>query len=267
LVKAGLLGQTGKYFHLPGKMKLVRERHNRAKSSISKWELAQKYASLLSRVPGIVALYLTGSLAVKNANSDDDLDFMIITSPNQLWLTRLLATAYCEFLGIRRRPKASSVSNQLCLNLYLTTSSLSIPGFKHSLYTAYELIQAVPLYDPMGTQSLLFANNSWLSSYLPNFVKGTVPPRSDLLSKSWLSAKMFSRATARPGQTLLDTLDLLAFKLQLLYMSHKITKEYITRDSAFFHPHSPGQDIIKQCSTPKKQLRRSVKQSTKLTNN
>lgn len=226
------------YYCLPTDAHTIKLRQSRLKTSQSKKKLAHKYATWLARTPGVIAIYLTGSLAVNNATPSDDIDFMIITQAGRLWLTRLLLTLLSEALGIRRRPNARHTNNQLCLNLYLTPTSLSIPPTKRNLYTAYELIQATPLYDPTDTQTQLLNANLWLCNYLPNW-----EPRSDVLSRSDLLSKsrhggMFSRVLTRSGQTLMCILESLLYHLQLLYMRGKITSEYITRDQAFFHPHS-----------------------------
>ena len=163
------------YYFLQGRDSLIKNRKRNKKNSLPKLKLANSYAAKLSRVPGLCAIYLTGSLALQNAKLYDDIDFMIITETGKLWLTRLILTIYCELLGIRRRLNTEG-NNKLCLNLYLSLDDLALPAIKRNLYTAYELIQAMPLYDPKDTRSQLLSSNSWLTHYLPNFTLPQPPP-------------------------------------------------------------------------------------------
>ncbi|MEI6690702.1 MAG: hypothetical protein WCL07_03055 [bacterium] len=220
---------TNSYFHLPHKASLVTSRLSRSRSSFNKLIIANQYATQLSRLPGVMAIYLTGSLAVNNANVNDDIDFMIITQPGRLWLTRIITTIYCEFVRIRRRPQSSDNNNALCLNLYLTPDSFSIPHEKRSLYTAYELIQATPLYDPQNTHSGLLNSNLWLKSYLPNYV---------------ITSQQNHHIYKRSKNVFMRALEYIAYQLQYMYMSHKITNEFITHDAVFFHPNNPGSKIL-----------------------
>ena len=245
LTNSGQLGHKGSYYYLPGRGELLSTRRARHKVSQDKIATLTPLISKLAAVPGVLAIYLTGSLAVSNSHPSDVLDLIIITSPGRLWTTRLLLTLYTEFLGRRRRPQDGHSQNQLCLNLYLTPDSFLIPKNLHSLYTAYELIQAVPVYDPTRTHPLLLAANSWISDYLPNI-------RTLLNRNSRLQVEKGSPAGERRVlvvQTLLDSLakllESLAYHLQYQYMKGKITREHITRDSAFFHPHNPGKKVLK----------------------
>jgi predicted nucleotidyltransferase len=239
--------QSGDYFYLPGRKSLIALRLKRATLSTPQLVNARLLAGRLSRRRGILAIYLTGSLAVMNSDKDADIDFMIITHPHRLWTTRLLLTLYTEILGLRRRPYDQHSSGKICLNLYLTPDSYLLPRSKQSLYTAYELIQAVPLYDPCDTHSSLLAANPWIKKYLSNF---PFPAAHDLASRSDLLRKrpkgVFSRlqhAFGRPGRTFMELTEKICYHLQLLYMRPKLTHEYVTIDSAFFHPNNPAPKI------------------------
>ena len=227
LVKNKIIATDGHYYFLPNRQEVIAARNHAQIISQKKITLAHNLASKLKNIPGVVAIYLTGSLAVSNAKGNDDIDFMIITRSGRLWLTRLLLTIYTELLGVRRRPKSNKNNNHLCLNLYLTTSSLTLPVSKRSLYTAYELIQALPLYDPLHTNEHLLEHNAWLYKYLPN----THNPNT---------------TTILPPKKSPNLLEKIAFFIELHYMQGKITKEYITKTQAFFHPHNPGESIIQE---------------------
>jgi len=171
---------------------------------------------------------------MQNSTTSSDIDFLVITKTGRLWSTRLFLTLYTEFFRLRRHPNSSShaISGLLCLNLYLTPTSLSLPPPKRTLYTAYELIQVVPLFDPFTIHPLLLAANPWLHTYLANFA---APQPKTTVSNFSSPPHVF--------QTLFE---LFAYHLQLWYMRKKITRELVTPNLAFFHPHNPGQVVLKR---------------------
>jgi len=46
---------------------------------------------------------------MNNAKRSDDIDFLIVTGANRLWLTRALAVLLIELLGRRRKPREVDV--------------------------------------------------------------------------------------------------------------------------------------------------------------
>lgn len=234
LIKSNKILKTGDYYHLPGRESLVPRRLKQERLGGRQLPHAKEIASKLGHVGGVMAVYLTGSLAMSNSDYDGDIDFMIIAKNKRLWTARLLLTIYTELLGLRRRPHSVKNSGKVCLNLYLAPSSFSLPLSKRSLYTAYELIQAIPLYDPQLTQANLLSSNAWLSDYLPNFNYPTIKtsPTKDRGHKI----------------NILDILEKLLYWFQRNYMKSKITREYIREDAAFFHPNNPGSKVLKKIS-------------------
>ncbi len=241
MLKTKSIFQSGNYFYLPGQSHLVALRKQNLQFSRSQLSTAKELANKLSKIPGVLSIYLTGSLAMSNSNPDSDIDFMIITQNGRLWTTRFLLTIYTTILGLRRSPNSKSYSSKLCLNLYLSPNSYLLPPDRRSLYTAYELIQAVPLYDPTNTHSKILSANPWIHDYLPNM---PMPQRTVLKRNSRLRVEKGSSADERTVLNgILGLLEYALYNLQLLYMRRKITREYITRDCAFFHPHNPAPKI------------------------
>lgn len=225
LLKSRFISQQNSYYFLPQMTSLVRRRKLYSHLSKPLFDYTESLIPILTRISSIRAIYLTGSLAMQNTDGHDDIDLMIIAESKKLWITRLLLTIYTTLLGLRRTRKTKNVMGKLCLNLYLTPDSYAVPPHLRSLYTAYELIQAVPLYDPKDTHALLLSSNSWLKSYLPNY---PLPkPKNN-------QATAVKRALAEN----------ICYWAQLLYMKGRITREYITKDAAFFHPNNPGRRVL-----------------------
>lgn len=231
------IARSRNFYYLPGHSSVVAQRLARHKLSTIQQARASVLAGKLGQLPGVLAVYLTGSLAMANSAVDDDIDFMIIAQNGRLWTTRLLLTIYTSLLGLRRTPHSTHNNGKLCLNLYLTPQAFHLPPHKQSLYTAYELIQAIPLYDPLGTRAELLSANPWIYNHLPN-LKGTVPKRN-----AWLQAKQGSSADEGTVPKVMRFIESLCYHLQLAYMRSRLTREYITKDSAFFHPHDPAPKV------------------------
>jgi hypothetical protein len=177
--------------------------------------------------PTIKLVALTGSVAIGNPDEDDDIDFIIITSSDTLWLTRILFIPLVGLFFKRRRPKiANRQSNSFCFNLWLDQSSLSVPKKKMSLYTAHEVLQIKPLFDRDNTYAQFILSNSWTKKYLSNAYleitqKFTLPEIKPPTKRFFF---------------LIYILNKLAYRLQRFYMAPKITRELVTFHQAFFHP-------------------------------
>lgn len=223
LQETGEVQVTGDYYHLPGQSRLVSMHLKRRALAKIKLQKIRSQVKPITHLPGALAIYATGSVAAGSAKDSDDLDVMIIAKNDMLWTARFFTTLTTELLGLRRRPGGGSSKDKLCLNLYLTPRALSIPKSKRSLYTAYELIQAKPVFDPHFTHAALLSANPWISKFLPNF------PLPDSPSSRHAPQSQLTKAINRA-----------LFRLQYLYMRKKLTREHVTLDSAFFHPKNPS---------------------------
>lgn len=229
------LTQTGRvkyrqdWYFLPGREKLYRLRKKREKISRAKWRQFEKHLQWFRWLPFIKVVAVTGALAVNNAQDNDDIDLLIITSSQRLWLSRLLLIGLTEILGVRRRPDQKQVADKICLNMFLTTKALKVPKEKQNLYTAYEVMQVKPVVNRQKTfENFLEVNGSWVKRFLPNF---KVP------------VKAFPSSGNKSGR-LLDLVDAVNFWLQRWYMRSRQTKELVTRQVAFFHPQDTRGKIL-----------------------
>jgi len=195
-----------------------------------KWPIAQRAVKLLSFIPWINLVAATGALAMNNCRKDDDIDLMIITAANRLWLTRLLSLLLL-FPFLRR---GSRINNRLCLNLFLDESALVLN--QQNLYTAHELCQLKPLYNRDQTYQKFIAANLWVKDYLPNALQGrslTGDPAESRVGTAKLE-----------GASLMDLLESLSFRLQHWHMKPKMTLERVSPHYAFFHPRPTGEIIL-----------------------
>ncbi len=220
----GLLAMTksANFFDLRLKRQLI---------SKPKLDLARKAAKMIGIIPWIKLICVTGSLAMENSDPDDDIDLMIVTSPNRLWLARPLVVFLISLFFKRRRPinnqqlTINNHSNEICLNLWLDENALAMPKPRQTSAIAHELAQMKPLINKNHTYEKMLFLNKWGNKFLANF---------------WSTIKQFNNLTINNQQSIannfLNLLNSLLFRLQYAYMKPKITTEEVTLHSAFFHP-------------------------------
>lgn len=227
---------AGGYYFLNGRQETVNIRKQREVWSKPKLVLAKIMADKLAKIPTIKMIGLTGALAMNNAQEDDDIDFLIITSSNTLWLTRILIWLICPIYRIRRR-KANdkNVKDKICFNLFLDESNLKIEP--KNLFLAHEICQVKPLVNKEGTYEKFLWENQWVKNYLPNAVIFTNKTMEQCSNKNTI-VKLLN--------CLIAALNHVAYGLQYRYMQPKITSEKVSLTQAFFHPGNLGEKILEK---------------------
>jgi hypothetical protein len=189
-----------------------------------KMKLAQSTAKILAYIPTIRFLGVSGGLAVKNVSEQDDIDIFIITFPRTVWVTRLLVLTVLQFMGLRRSRNKLAAANKICVNMIIDRRSLAFSSERHDVYTAREIAQVFPLLDRAQTWALLYQQNNWLYSFLPNTLKRTDNTQSKI---HVIDLACMFLTVGEP----------IARFFQLLYMKRTKTTEIANKTFAAFHPH------------------------------
>jgi len=146
------------FWTLRGRSATVAVRQRREAASQRLLKAAHFYGRLLAHLPFVRMVALTGALAMHNArHAGDDIDFLIVTAPNRVWLARLLAVIVVRLARLH--------NIQLCPNYVLSETALVQE--QHDLYMAHELAQMIPLAG-QALYAAMRAQNSWTSAFLPN---------------------------------------------------------------------------------------------------
>jgi hypothetical protein len=119
---------------------------------------------------------VTGALAMDNVPAGDDIDFLVVTAPGRVWLTRAFAVALVRV--------ARLFGVGLCPNYVLSQSALAQD--RHDLFVAHELAQMVPLVG-QGVYAEVRAANAWVTEFLPH-ARQPLHSESDLAPRGWLRA-------------------------------------------------------------------------------
>ena len=214
------------YYFFKNRNYLVKLRQQREKYSLLKWGRAYEYAAKLAKLPFVLAIFITGSLAMNNCKKSDDIDFMVVTCPDTLWIARLISLLM--FWNTRRLPGQKIAPDKVCLNLWLDIKNLKLKksiSLIKNLYVAHEILQAKCIFDRGGIQYQFLKQNVWVRGYLPNAYR---------LSLNNLKFKIYNLNS----NLKFKILNYILFVLQYLYMKPKMTTEKVGLGFAFFHPKS-----------------------------
>lgn len=236
--------KTGGFWHLPEKKNIVLSRIAKQNTNKTKLNIARKAVKILSFIPSIKLVGVSGALSMENAKGEDDIDLFILTSVDTLWITRLLSLMFLKVFGIPvRRFGEKDIKNKLCLNLWVDERNLSLSQ-RRDIYTAHEILQIKVLYDEKGAYKKFLMANSWVREFFPkgfeNRVKCTVHSAQSrkepgVIAVSLNSVIAFIFRVFNPP----------AYALQNFYMGSKRTKEVVGIGNAFFHPFPWRENINK----------------------
>lgn len=174
----------GRFYYLSGRAAITEIRRARADVAAQMWSRVGRYAATIAQLPFVRMVALTGALAVVNARANDDYDFLIVTEPGYLWLTRALVIALVV------RPSALW-GDEICPNYFITADNLAFHS--RDLFTAHELTQMVPVVG-QELYADLRARNAWVDAFLPN-AQGAP---SQFRDNSRTAARWLSRRLAEP---------------------------------------------------------------------
>jgi len=153
----GQVGYRDGYYFLAGRQEIVSIRRRREAPSRRALRSALFYGRVLSVLPFIRMVAVTGSLAVLNCEQTSDLDFMLVAKPGRVWTARAFALAFNRLTRL--------FGHTLCPNLIISENALEWP--LHDLYSARELCQMI-LVSGEQVYARLIAANRWVDSLLPN---------------------------------------------------------------------------------------------------
>lgn len=158
------------FYFLRGRKELVEQRLKKNKIANKKMRILVKVIKWLRFVPYIRTVAATGSLAMKNTESESDLDLLIILKHEKMFTGRLLVTILVHLLGKRRH--GNKIKNRVCLNHFLTDNFFEI-GMK-DVFSASEYSFVLPIFGWHNFQKFQ-EKNEWLKKYKPNFRLDEIP--------------------------------------------------------------------------------------------
>lgn len=245
LCKNGSVIYAKGYYCLAGKKKIINKRLDRTKNIQKKLKIANTVSKILSYIPTVYFIGLTGRLSHLDAEKDDDIDMIFITRKKTIWITRLILLSVLEYLNVRRVWNDKKPSNKICPNLILDETALLWPKGKRDIYTAHEIVNIYPLYDKNNIFQKFLKKNNWITRYYPNLSwnkTGFINP------KKYFTLNFLSFFATLP------LFEFAAGRIQKIYMGNKITNETLRPNLLAFHPHDYRLEILNSFSERIKKL-------------
>jgi len=230
------------YLSLTGEISTIK-RQLKQKTSLKKIAYAKDAAGVLSLVPSIKFVGITGSLAMLNADSEADIDLIVICKKDTLWTSRLLGLILLRFAGVKVRSKNNpDTQDRICTNIWLSEDSLSFR--ERNIYTAHEIVQIVPLVDKNNCFEKLLSKNKWVGEYWPSAIQNQKSKVTNTQSLSRGQQNDYSNK-GRLATGLLRLLNNPAWHMQKFYMRNSVTNEKICYSRAMFHPVGLSSHIVR----------------------
>ncbi len=226
----GIIFNRGGYYFLNSQSKHYKKRHAEELLYVPYGQMAKRVAHVLSFIPTVEMVGLSGKLALGVSDYSDDIDLFIVTSDKTVFLTRLVVWLILSIAGVNRVNK-KYVRNRVCTNMFCDLRTLSLPKEERDIYSAHEVAQLRVLYDRGGVYSHFRSVNRWIYYFLPN-----LPVPREVVIRRAFHMRVIAFLTS--------LLEPLFYLLQKLYMKRKITTEVVKRDYVRFHPNDARLWII-----------------------
>ena len=144
-------------FFPAGRADLIATRSRREMLSRDLLDRDRRILSMVSRMPFVRMVALSGSLAHLNAEGSADLDLFMITAPGRVWSVTLAVLVLSRVFGWRRH---------LCLNYVISENTMKI--VPEDLFTANQIIHLRPTYGRDVFARFLYTNQ-FVRNFYPNF--------------------------------------------------------------------------------------------------
>ena len=207
----------------------VRYHNTEKRIKISKGIIEKNKATvmLLTKIPWIKMIAITGSVANQDAAEGSDLDLLFITEKNRLWICRGFVFLILKIAG--KLPK-NQKERDICPNIFIDERKLSWAKKKRNLYVAQNIISMQPLIWRDDIYFDFIKSNKWISKYFTNFkIKSPTKKQKKRKSKE---------------NPFMNAIENIARKAQINYMKEAITTEVVDSKLIHFNKNDSSNNIL-----------------------
>lgn len=158
LVESSLIMADRGFFYI-GEDSHVDERVADQARARAAFPQADKWSRLISRFPYVRGVAVSGTLSKGVMKETDDLDYLVFTEPDRVWLCRLLLMGFKKLFLFNSH-------HRFCINYLLASDRLEIPD--RDVFTATEIAWLLPTVNPSIYGRFIEAN-SWVGDHFPNW--------------------------------------------------------------------------------------------------
>jgi hypothetical protein len=145
------------YFFPRGRHDLLLTRTQREHTSRDLLRTLARPLAVITHLPFVRMVALSGSLAHLNGNAEADLDLFVVTSPRRVWAVTVVTLAIARLCRWRKR---------LCLNYVVSERALWIAPA--DLFSANQIVHLQPLTG-QATYGRFLDANRFIERFYPNF--------------------------------------------------------------------------------------------------
>lgn len=156
LLRLTIEGRDGLYFP-SGRTDLARTRARREALSREILDRDRHMLSMISALPFVRMVAISGSLAHLNAEASADLDLFVITAPHRVWSVTVVALLLAKLRGWRKH---------VCINYVVSERAMAIEP--RDLFSANQIIHLRP-WMGHGVFHRFVKSNGFVREFYPNF--------------------------------------------------------------------------------------------------
>ena len=154
---------------------------------------AERWARWCGRLPGVRAIFLSGSVAEGRATENSDIDFFIIAKHGQIWTARFFVFLFLKIANQLASEKKHAF--RICPNHFITDNELEIR--EKDAYSAKLFSHNFPLYDPDRLfLNFVEKNATWVRKFREKFPDVPPPGFGTSHKKPGLFAKLIENILA-----------------------------------------------------------------------
>ncbi len=148
------------YYYVKPAADSINRRLEKESYSKKMWRSASFVTHIIKRFPFVRAVMVSGSLSKNSSDKKSDLDFLVITANNRLWISRTLLMLFKKIFLLNSY-------KFFCINYFITESNLEIED--KNIFTATEIATIKIIYNS-DLLNKFIEQNKWITDYFPNYM-------------------------------------------------------------------------------------------------
>ncbi len=185
LKREGVVFSKNGFFFLEDKIKTAyANRIKRDKISQKKWKKAHRLLKMVSFVPFVRSVAVSGSISMNNAFKDSDIDLFLIVKRGRIWTARIISMLITHILRARRYK--NNINNRVCLNYFICEeASIQVKN----IASANIFLRMVPVFGRGVFYNFYSQNRDWVSKFFVFSYHSTFQKREVCLNCFFKSIK------------------------------------------------------------------------------